>query len=406
MKESRGSPPRLLAQAFRRLFPGPLGAEACEDLERAYLKVGSTRGRWVAGLWYAGHLLLPSTWRLAFELRRQTRDSWWDSLGLDLRFAIRTLRRSPGFSTVAILTLGLGIGGATALFSVIEGVLLRPLPYSEPDRLVQLWQLDEQANRSVFSNPNFVDVRERSRSFESMMAYGSLVSPVSLRGQVSRVEVTAVSDGFFEVLGAQPALGRGFLPDEFATQAPVIVVDQAFWRTELSGNPDLSEEPLRIGDRVYSIIGVMPPGVEFPVGSRAWVPRDPQPTGTRTGHNWRVIGRLRPGVSVDAARVEIGGIAAELKQQFGDDTWMVDALPVPLQEQLVGWVRPALMILLSAAGFLLVVACANVVNLLLARAASRRAEIAIRQAVGAGRGRLARQFLTEALVLSFVGKRS
>jgi predicted permease len=378
-----------------------------ETFAAQYAEHGAA-GRWrlVRFLWGTTADMVAAGLRERFRptvLRPGSRASWGDSLAHDLRFAARMLRKSPGFSAAAVLTLGLGIGGATALFSVVEGVLLRPLPYGEPDRLVQLWQLNEPARRSAFSHQNFTDVEERARSFEALAAYRLGVSPVSIRGQVSRVTVTEVSDEFFDVLGVEPTLGRRFLPEELSTSAPVMVVDDAFWRTELGAGRELGAIALRIGDRVYTIVGVLPAGVAFPWGSAAWIPRETSPLEGRTGHNWQVVGRIAPGVELESARAELSFIAAELKQRFGEDTWMTDAVAVPLHEQLVGWLRPMLLILLGAAGFLLVVACANVMSLMLARGASRRAEVAIRQALGAGRARLAGQFLTEAFVLSLAG---
>ncbi|MDZ7779488.1 MAG: ABC transporter permease [Gemmatimonadota bacterium] len=327
---------------------------------------------------------------------------WTDRLGQDLRFAGRTLRKSPGFATVTILTLGLGIGGATALFSVVEAVLLRPLPFDEPERLVRLWE-GVEGGRSSFSTLNFRDVRDRSRSFEAVASYGVASTPVSVGGQVSRVSVGFVSEAFFDVFRVEPVLGRRITSEEFATGAPVAVVAESFWRSRLGADPNLGATPIRSGGQVYTVVGVAPDGTAFPRGAGVWTPRDPQVGESRTGHNWQVVGRLAPGVTLEAARTELSAIAAELEQQYGDDTDMVAVVAAPLLEQMVGSVRPMLLILLGAAGFLLVVACANVTNLLLARGAARRTEVAVRQAVGAGRGRLAGQFLIEALVLSLAG---
>jgi predicted permease len=330
------------------------------------------------------------------------RQRWRDSFFQDARLAARTLRKSPGFTVVAVLTLGLGIGGATALFSVVEAVLLRPLPYDEPERLVQLWE-GVGGGRSSFSTLNFWDIRDRSRSLEAVASYGVASTPVAVGGQVSRITVAYVSEAFFDVLRVEPVVGRRITAGEFATGAPVAVVSESFWRTELGGDPDLGRTPVRSGDQVYTVVGVAPDGTAFPMGAGAWVPREPDAGEYRTGHNWMVVGRLAPGVTVEAARTELSAIAAELEQQHGADTDMSAVVAIPLLEQLVGNVRPMLLILLGAAGFLLVVACANVMNLLLARGSARRTEVAVRQAIGAGRGRLAGQFLTEALVLSLAG---
>ena len=401
---------RLVFEVLLRAFPGPFRARYGDGMRETFA------ARWREHRALGPLRLAGLVWRTAADmlvsgLRERVRPTVTapgsragrrDRLAQDLRFAARTLRRSPGFTAVAILTLGLGIGGATALFSVVEAVLLRPLPYDEPDRLVQLWQANGES-RAAFSTLNFWDVRDQSRSFEALASYRVAPTPVSVDGQVSRIAVAFVSEGFLDVLRVEPLLGRRITPEEFATGSPVAVVSESFWRSELGADPDVGTTPLRSGDRVYSVVGVAPDEAAYPRGAGAWTPRDPEAGEYRTGHNWQVVGRLASGVTVEAARSELNAIAAELKQQYGDDTSMTAMIAVPLLEQLVGNVRPMLLILLGAAGFLLVVACANVTNLLLARGAARRTEVAVRQAVGAGRGRLAGLFLTEALVLSLAG---
>ncbi|CAN5539390.1 ABC transporter permease [soil metagenome] len=329
-----------------------------------------------------------------------------DRLLQDLRYAVRTILRSPGFSVVAVLTLALGIGATTAIFSVISGVLLRPLPYPESERIVQLSQVDTEGRRMSFSDPNFADLQTQSRSFQALAQVGrGGVTSVSGGSEPARVPASWISRDFFAVLGVQPILGRTFLPDEQQEGgSPAVVVSHTFWQRYLGGDPELEGRPLTFEGRVHSVVGVMPPGFAYPVGAELWAPRELYPVlPSRTAHNWMVVGRLRDGVPLEQARQEASGIARELRQQYGQDTWMVDAAVVPLHQQIVGRAQPMLLLLLGASGLLLLIACANLVNLLLARATTRQREIAVRQALGAGRGRLARQFLSEAVVLSLAG---
>lgn len=328
---------------------------------------------------------------------------WIEAFRQDVRFTTRSLLKTPGFTVVAVLTLGLGIGATTAIFSVVEGVLLRPLPYPDADRLVWVRQTSADGGMSPFSGPNFTDLRERSQSFTALASYNSNVVPVSVAGEAARVMVTNASGDFFRALGVQPVRGRGFTAEEWGTGAPVAVVSESYWRTRLGGATDLGATPVRVGTSMLTVVGVMPDGFDFPDGSGVWQPLPPQGGASRTAHNWQVVGRLRDGVPVAAGVREIDRIAAELKGVYGDDTNMSGATMIPLHERLVGHIRPALLVLLVSAGLLLVIACANVVNLLLARAAGRRRELAVRLALGAGRGRLTRQFLAESLVLSAAG---
>lgn len=328
---------------------------------------------------------------------------WLEAFRQDVRFTARSLVKTPGFAVVAVLTLGVGIGATTAIFSVVEGVLLRPLPYPDADRLAWVRQTSADGGMSPFSAPNFRDLRERSQSFSGLASYSSNVVPVSVSGDAARVMVTVASEDFFRVMGVHPLRGRGFTTEEWASGAPVAVVSESYWRTRLGGAADLGAIPIRVGTSVLTVVGVMPEGFDFPDGTGVWGPAPPQGAASRTAHNWQVVGRLRDGVAVAAGIREIDRIAAELKAVHGDGTNMSGATMIPLHERLVGHIRPALLVLLVSAGLLLVIACANVVNLLLARAAGRRRELAVRLALGAGRGRLTRQFLAESLVLSAVG---
>ena len=324
----------------------------------------------------------------------------------DLRYVGRAALRTPGFFIVTVLTLALGIGATTAIFTVINGVLLEPLPYPNPERLVQLWQVGEEGGQGQVSDPNFEDWQSQSRSFAAMAQYAER-GMVSVSGSVEPVRARAatVSRDFFRVLGVTSVVGRTFSPEEQRVGGtPAVVVSQGFWQRVLGGRPDLGGATLRIGNTVFTVVGVMPASLTFPTGAEIWLPRElSERNPYRTGHNWKAIARLADGVTLEVAQREMSTIARRLKQQYGDETWMFDAAVVPLREQMVGQLRPALVLLLSASGFLLLIACANVVNLLVARMAARQGEIALRLALGAGRARLAQQFVTESLVLSLVG---
>jgi predicted permease len=323
----------------------------------------------------------------------------------DLRHALRLLRKTPGFTAVAILTLGLGLGASTAIYTVVYGVLLRPLPYPQPDRIMQLWQITARSTEGRFSEPNYDDLRDQNRTFESMAAFYENMASVTGGASAVRVTYAAISRDMLKVLRIQPRLGRTFTPDERVLGGhPAVLVGDGFWREQLGGNPDFSGLTLKFGSRTYAVIGVMPPEFRFPADAQLWVARelDP-PLPSRTAHNWRVVGRLRDGVTLDQARTDLRGIAQRLKQQYGDDTTMVDVAVVPLHDQIVGRVRQRLLVLLGAVGFLLLVACANVVNLLLTRASTRQRELAVRAALGASRVRLLTPFLSESFVLTTAG---
>ncbi|HEX7117859.1 MAG TPA: ABC transporter permease [Longimicrobiales bacterium] len=330
-----------------------------------------------------------------------------ETFGRELKHAARTLARAPGFTAVAVLTLALGVGANTAIFSVVEGVLLRTLPYPEPDEIVRVFQVFESGGRGNFSHPNFADVRERNRTFAALAEYAYGTAPVTVGDEAMRVGYASVSGEFFDVMGVRPTIGRGFLPEEADGRgAPVAVVSHAFWQGALGGVRDLSSVTLRSQGGPIAVVGVLPPEFVFPEaggGADVIVPQSLRADPSRTAHNWRVIGRLRDGATVEQARQDLTAIARRLKAEHGDGTWMEDAAVVPLHTYLVGDVRPALFVLLGAAGVLLLIACANVVNLLLSRMAARQRELAVRLALGAGARRIAQQFLAEALVLSLAG---
>ena len=351
--------------------------------------------------------------RLAFvtfggveHLKERTRDEYRPALVedflRDVRYGVRLLFRTKAFAVVAILTLGLGIGAATAVFSVVRGVLLRPLPYPDPDRVVRLHQVDGNGRRTnTVSEPNFEDWKSGTRSFSAMAEMSAGPSPVTIGGEATMTQGAGVSREFFDVMGMRPLVGRGFLPEEQRVGgAPAAIVSDRLWRTRL-GSGALDTLTLRIGTTVHQVVGVMPAGFDYPGGSDFWTARELSPPQTsRTAHNFTVVARVSGGVDVSAAQSEIGALSRALKQRHGDGTWMSDAAVVPLRESLTATSRPVLLLLFGAAILLLAIACLNVSNLHLARASTRQRELALRLAVGADRGRLTRQLLAEALVLA------
>jgi putative ABC transport system permease protein len=322
---------------------------------------------------------------------------------LDLRRAARVLIQKPGVSAIAVFTLALAIGATTAIFSVVYGVLLRPLPYPAPHRLMAIWEVNHRGTYSRLADPNFDDFRDRNRSFRAMAKYADWVTSVAGAAEPTRTTVASVTKDFFNVVGVQPSLGRGLTAaDAHVGADPVVIVSHRYWTQSLGSATPLSTFHLRIENRIYTVVGVMPAGFELPASVDVWGPAELNPENTsRTSHNYRAIGRLRDGVSVAQATADLSGIAKDIVRRSTEhnDYLLTDAAAVPLQTSLTGRVGSTLYVLLGAVFFLLLVACSNVTNLLLAQAAARQRELAIRHALGAGRGRLVRQFVAEALVL-------
>jgi putative ABC transport system permease protein len=318
----------------------------------------------------------------------------------DFRLALRSVTRSPGYAAIAVVTLALGIGATTAIFSVVNGIFLRPLPYPGAERLMQVRMVYENGFQgSVLSYPNFEDLQDQNRTFAGLAAYTQRRASAATAELGFRVAWTQVSPGFLSVIGVPPALGRGFNADEEQTGEPVAIVSYGYWQDRLAGRSDFASQTVRVNDRTYSVIGVMPRGYDFPAGTELWAPKQPM-THNRTSKGFQVVGRLRDELSIAAAQQDLSAIAARLEQQYGDQQDMVDATARPVIEQLAGNVRAALAVLLGASGALLLVACVNVANLMLARALSRDRESALRLALGAAPWRIARRFMAESLVLT------
>jgi putative ABC transport system permease protein len=325
----------------------------------------------------------------------------------DLRYALRQLRKKPGFTAVAVLTLALGIGATTAIFSVVYSVLLRPLPYSDPNQIVAIFEVRTDGGRSRLADPNFDDFRDQSRSFQAIAKYGTDIASVSGGLQPTRTPMASVSADFFKVFRVQPILGRSFNASDCRKgAAPVVVLSYGYWKEHFGAPRDLSRSHLKVGNAVLSVIGVLPSEFQFPPDVELWLPADLDGENqSRTSHNYQAVARLRDGVTVAQANADISTIARRIHATSSeqDEYLLRDGTVVPLQDSLTGEARRALLILLAAVGFLLLVACANVANLRLAEASVREREIAIRSALGAPRGRLVRQFITESFLLSLLG---
>jgi putative ABC transport system permease protein len=330
----------------------------------------------------------------------------------DLRYAIRTLLRSPAFTATAALTLALGIGANTVMFSVVDAVLLRPLPFRDPDRLMLIASLNTHRNVGQIraSALDFADWRSQATSFAGMAGHVGTGFILTGDGEPEQVIGQLVTADFFDVLGVKPLAGRTLSPDAFAPgHDQEMVLSHSLWQRRFAGDRSAIGRTVTASGKPYTIVGVMPPGFEYPSRRyQLWSPLPfpataDSPPVNRASHYMQVIGRLRPGVPQERAQAEMSTIARSLAVQYPDADGSLDARVIPLSEQAVKGVRTALLVLLGAVGFVVLIACTNVTNLLLARATGRQREVAIRAALGAGRVRLIRQFLTETIVLYALG---
>src|SRR5688500_9662650 len=353
---------------------------------------------------------------------RTTRDRERDrretvrSIGQDIRFAVRTLRKRPGFTVAAIVTLALGIGANTAIFSIISGVLLRPLPYTEGERLVYLRQPMALADitNAGFSTVEVNDYRAQAKSLEGIADYHSM--PFILLGQDEprRVQTGVVSANFFDVLGVKPLHGRTFRPGEDMPGAtPVLVLSNAFWRTEFGGDPAVVGRTFEMNDRIHTVIGVLPAVTQYPGENDVYMPTSscpfrssPHAMTHRDFRGLSVFARLAPGAPIERARTELETVASRLHTEHAESYPPARGFGInatSLEDELTSGARPTLFILLGTAGFVLLIACANVANLMLAQVTRREKEMALRTALGAGRARLLRQLITESTLLALVG---
>jgi putative ABC transport system permease protein len=329
----------------------------------------------------------------------------------DARFSFRTLRRNPAFSAAAIVVLTLGIGANTAIFSVVNAVLLRPLPFDDPSRILQVWHVPPAKSfpgMTMFSvSPaNYLDWRSQSSSFEQMAAYGFRAFTVGGKEHPEAIQAGAVASDFFPLLRVRPLLGRTFTPDEDRPgEDHVVVLGYHFWRDHFASDPNILGHNILLDGETYSVVGVMPEIFQFPSWAKIWIPLawTNQTRAVRGNHNYLVIARLKKDVDIRQAQAELNGISARLEQLYPEDDKGWGAVVLPLREELVGDVRAALLVLLGAVAFVLLIACANVSNLVLAKTLARRKEIAIRTALGASRLVVLRQILAETVLLSVVG---
>lgn len=332
-------------------------------------------------------------------------------LAQDLRFAIRHLLKSPGFTSIAVLIMALGIGANTAIFSVVHAVLLEPLPFQDPDRLVQLWHVPPQSSfpgmtRFAISAANFLDWQKQNDVFSGMALYSGGGFELTGHGKPETIHAGRVTSGFFSVLGVQPIYGRVFLPEEDQPgRNNELILSYKTWQTRYAADPNVVGRTVTLDDSPYVIVGVMGPKMTKPDFADVWTPLGltAEEAAVRGEHHFGAIARLKPGVTLSQAQAEMNTISHRLEQAYPADDKGWGATVISLRDDLVGDVRPALLMMLGAVGFVLLIACANVANLIFARVFSRRKEIAIRSALGATRSRIVQPLLTESVIMAVCG---
>ncbi|HXM48789.1 MAG TPA: ABC transporter permease [Pyrinomonadaceae bacterium] len=401
--------PLRLRSLFRR---GQVEAELNEELRyhlERQIEVNTAAGMSVEEARYAALRAMHGLDQPKEECRDMRRVRLIEDLWRDFRFSLRSLLKRPGFTAIALLALALGIGANTAIFSLVNAVILQPLPYRDPDRLISVYGTRNRSTQGSVGPTDFLDYRSQNKTFEQFAASGSMMLPMNLTGsgEPERLNASIITGNYFDTFGVRPALGRGFsLENEKTGQDHVTVLSHAFWQTRFGGDPNIVNKTINLDGKAYEVLGVMPAEVVLPQPAQLWVPinfdADPEMK-MRNARFLRGIGRLKEGVTLDQAQTDTDLIAAQLEQQYPDSNTGWSLRLIPLREILVGGSRTMLFILFGAVGFVLLIACANVANLLLVRAAARQKEIAMRTALGASRLRIIRQMITESLLLAIFG---